>query len=327
MMEARENGTFTDFYAKCEDRCVITNITELIACAETDEALCFCDSEGKYRRRESSDFEYFSELMRILPELEGTHVCENIRSILCEICGIEALDGALSESDICSLWTLANEKMFSLCDGEYVEFLKKYGAEKLYFDEFALIENDCVGKYYDSGTDTIFVYNMKKLDFVRPDPYHYDCALKKQNNGEKLNNKEISTLLAQTLYLKLAEKQRGKIQLHLRADSDGKTARELISYFKGRRFPLEIYLAFEGEGSVENTVSLCLLSDEIVKVRPEILLTRTDSFANLCDRMKLLFAAYPYKNVTYGGTDTNSPAFFLGYRLYKRAIERVVGDF
>ncbi len=321
-------GFLTDLYA-CPGKTagVITNISELLMSSDTDAALCFCESEEKYRRREVSDFEYFAELMRVLPMLFGTHTYDTVTTALCAICDDRTvIKKEFSNSDICVLWKRANERIAELCGGEYEILLQKFGVEKLYYDEIVSSENLCVGKYYTSGADTTFVFDMKNIDFIRPDPYHCDIAMKKKNNGEKLNFQEISLVLSQSLYLKLSEKNRGKIQLHLRADNDGKNASALINYFKGRRFPLEIFLAFEGGQSVETLTSLCLLSDENVRIRPEIVITGTDSFVNLCARSKLLFAAYPSEKIGFGGAVTDSPAFFAEHLLFRSALERARKD-
>ena len=319
---------FTDHYARVsKTNGVITNISELLRSEETDAALCFCESEEKYRRREVSDFEYFSELIRALPMLIGTHVHDTVTTAICAICGDSTvIKNEFSDSDICGLWKHCNEKISELCMGDIDVLCKKFGVEKSYYDEFAFYNGNCVGKCYNSDRDTTFVFDMKNIDFVRSDPYHYELAIKKKNNGEKLNIQEISLVLSQELYLKLSENGRGKIQLHLRADDDGKNAEELINYIKGRRFQIEIFIAVTGGQSVERIASLCLLSDENVRIRPEIVISKTDSFANLCARLRLLFAVYPWKMLSYGGSVTNSPAFFAEYLLFCRALERVLNE-
>lgn len=319
---------FTDHYARVsKTNGVITNISELLRSEETDAALCFCESEEKYRRREVSDFEYFSELIRALPMLVGTHVYDTVTTAVCEICGDSTvIKKELSDGEICELWKFCNEKISELCMGDIDVLCKKFGVEKSYYDEFAFYNGYCVGKCYISDRDTTFVFDMKNIDFVRPDPYHYELAIKKKNNGEKLNVQEISLVLSQELYLKLSENGRGKIQLHLRADDDGKNAEELINYIKGRRFQIEIFIAVTGGQSVERIASLCLLSDENVRIRPEIVISKTDSFANLCARLRLLFAVYPRRMISYGGSVTDSPAFFAEYLLFCRAIESVLNE-
>ena len=319
---------FADHYARSsKTNVVITNISELLMSEETDAALCFCESEEKYRRREVSDFEYFSELMRVLPTLVGTHVYDTVTTAICAICGDSTVfKNEFSDIDICGLWKCCNEKISELCGGDLDVLCGKFGVEKSHFDEFAFCNGYCVGKCYNTDRDTTFVFDMKNIDFVRPDPYHYELAIKKKNNGEKLNTEEISLVLSQELYLKLSEKNRGKIQIHLRADDDGKNAEALINYIKGRIFSIEIFLAVTGEQSVERIAPVCLLSDENVRIRPEIVVSKTDSFANLRARLRLLFAVYPWKMISYGGSVTDSPAFFAEHLLFCRALESVLNE-
>lgn len=300
---------------------VITNVCELLRCEETDNALCLCGREEKYRKGEVSDFEYFKELLLSLPSLKGTHIFDLVHLCFSEFCDEEAaLKESFSEYEIGLLWTKANEKIYELCDREYDKLLKIYNVEKLYRypDDAENAERD--EKCHITDENTAFVFDFEGLDFVRPDPYHYKLAIEKQNSGEKLNNIEKSIILAQDIYLILSDKNRGKIQLHLRCDEQGDTAKNIINYLKDRGFSLDIFLAFSGEGSVDRLISLCLMSNEFVRIYPEIIITQTDSFENLKRRLRLLFGAYPCENIKFGGAATDSKAFFFEHVLFAKAL-------
>ena len=315
-----------EYYAKLmKPRFMLTNVCELLRSEETDAALCLCGREEKYRRGEVSDFEYFKELLLSLPALNGTHVCDLVRLTLSELCGEElASRESFSEEDICLLWQSANEKIFALCGGEYEKLLKEYNVEKLYRYSIDDKNNSCDEKCHISDKKGVFVFDFTGLDFIRPDPYHYGLAIKKKNCGEKLNNDEKSIILSQNIYLILSDKSRGKIQLHLRCDENGDTAKKLINYLCDRGFSLDIHIAFSCEGSVEKLISLCLLSNENIRIYPEIVLTRTDSLENLKRRLRLLFGAYPAENIRFGGAVTDSPAFFFEQILFTRALYSVL---
>jgi len=315
-----------EYYAKPRTSCsLVTNVCELLRCKETDAALCLCGREEKYRRGEVSDFEYFKELLLSLPTLKGTHVFDLLHITLLELCGEElASRKSFSEEDICLLWAAANEKIFELCGGDHNELLKKYNVEKLYRCSVDDENKECDEKCHTSDKCEALVFDFKGLDFIRPDPYHYKLATEKKNRGEKLNNDEKSIILAQEIYLLLSLKSRGKIQLHLRCDENTDTAKDIINYLKDRKFSLDIFLAFSGEGSVEKLISLCLMSDENIRIYPEIVITKTDSFENLKRRLRLLFGAYPAENIRFGGAVTDSPTFFFEHILFVRALYSVL---
>ncbi len=315
-----------EYYARPRsERAVVTNICELIRSRETDDALCLCGREEKYRRGEVSDFEYFRELLRALPLLKGTHIFDLVNLILDEFCnGADTLKNRYSHTEINDLWREANEKMFAFCNGEYLELLRLNNVEKLYNNSFGTENRVVDEKCHTPSGDTTFVFDFKGFDFIRPDPYHYELAKNKENCGEKLNNNEKSIILAQEIYLLLSDKNRGKIQLHLRCDESGNTASELIKYLKDRGFSVDIFLAFEGEGSVEKLISLCLMSNDFIRIYPEILISKTDSFDNLKRRLRLLFGVYPAENIRFGGAVTDSPTFFLEHILFRKALFEVL---
>lgn len=316
----------TEYYASPKnERAVVTNICELLRGDETDSALCLCGREEKYRRGEVSDFEYFKELLLALPMLKGTHIYDLARLTLSELCGdFFALSESFSDEDIRLLWGAANEKIAELCDGEYKKLLGIYNVEKLYKSSFDDGGNSCDEKCYISNGVTSFVFDFKELDFTRPDPYHYTLAINKKNSGEKLNNDEKSIILSQNIYLILSDKHREKIQLHLRCDENKSTASDLIKYLKDRKFSLDIFLSFEGCGSVEKLISLCLMSDDSIRIYPEILITKTDSLENLKRRLRLLFGGYPAENIRFGGAVTDSPLFFFEHILFRKALFEVL---
>jgi hypothetical protein len=292
---------------------------------ETDDALCLCCREEKYRKREVSDLEYFRELLRVIPMLKGTHLFDIIALILDEFCnGSGLLENGYSDTEINALWREANEKMFALCHGDYSELLSLNNVEKLYNSPLDHGKSCTDEKCHTSSNGTTFVFDFKELGFVRPDPYHYELAKNKENCGKKLNNDEKSIILAQNIYLLLSDKNRQKIQLHLRSDENKTTAYELIKYLKDRGFSLDIFLSFEGEGSVEKLISLCLMSDESIRIYPEIVITKTDSFENLKRRLRLLFGAYPAEKIRFGGALTDSCAFFYEHILFRKALFEVL---
>ena len=315
-----------EYYAKKKNTCsVITNVCELLRSGETDDALCLCGREEKYRRGEVSDFEYFKELLSVLPMLKGTHICDLVSLVLSELCGEKFISNeTFSESDICDLWSSANEKIFEICGGEYDKLLEKYNVEKLYNCSADTGTCACDGKCHTTNKKEVNVFDFKGLDFIRPDPYHYGLAKDKEKCGEKLNNDEKSIILSQNIYLILSDKNRGKIQLHLLCDENKSTAKELINYLKDRGFSADILIGYSGEGSVEKLISLCLLSDENIRISPEIVITRTDSFENLKRRLRLLIGAYPCENLRFGGATTDSPTFFFEHILFTRALFSVL---
>lgn len=303
----------------------VTNVCELIRCKETDDALCLCLREEKYRRGEVSDFEYFKELLLSLPMLKGTHVCDLARLALSELCGEKFMSNeTFSEQDICLLWRMANEKIFELCGGKYDKLLEKYNVEKLYNCSHDTENCCCAEKCHIVNKKEDFVFDFKGLDFARPDLYHYKLAKEKESRGEKLNNDEKSIILLQNIYLILSDKNREKIQLHLLCDENTDTAKKLINYLKDRGFSADILLGYLGEGSVENLITLCLLSDEKIRISPEIVVTRTDSFENLKRRLRLLLGAYPAENLRFGGAVTDSPTFFFEHILFAHALFSVI---
>lgn len=304
---------------------VITNITELIRRKEIEEILSFFDWKRETPLGKASDFEYFNELCKKLPYLKGTKLLDLLCVELALFC--DSFDGEnvrLSSEQIRQMWHEANEKIVGCFDGSIKKTYGIFNVEKLYRHDDnrsprIYDEKDKKSPLIDSDT-----YDLAEFDFIRPDPYHSEMLRDRIIRGEKLNNNEISLLSFQDIYLKFLQNKSGKMQLHLRFGRGTRTAENLISYLKLRGLRGEIFLGCDGETSAEAVAYLCSMSDGNINVRPEIVLTRTDSYRNLKNRLSLLAGAYPVEKLRFGGAVTDSPLFFAEHFMFRKALSEVL---
>ena len=307
------------FYANgvCKD-VTITNIGEIFKTPENDFMLLASESNGSVDNVKTSDFEYFSEYLKRLPTLRGTRSYDLSKIILEVLCGIERMPiNGFSDEEIRKLWIDGNAKIFE-------RGTESFNAEKLYSSDYIMRKTCCDEKCHIYDDIHTLVCDYTELDFIRPDPYHAGLICDKEISGEKLNNYEISLLMSQKIYEYISKNKCEKIQLHLRSFGDKKVLFELVEYLKRLNKPLDIFIAYETFFELDDILKLASLTDENIKISPEIVITNYDSLNVLTNRLSTLFAVYPTGQIRFGGAVTDSPTLFFEHILFNRALFSVL---
>ena len=305
---------------------VLTNITELIKSDERTALLSLFNGDEKYDILSLSDFEYFEKLASTLPLLVGTYEGELAKEEILLLLG-RFLDCKefQKEGSLRSAWENANA-FLNACDGNYDRILEKIGVEKSYQREPAIDGFWCVEKYKERSEKLILLCDLRNLRFVRPDPYHAALATEKHRSGEELSSDERSLLAMQIVYSLCMEAPEREIEIHLRADGDGQTAKDVIAYLNRRNLCGTVWFAADDTMSNDTILKLCAKSNDRLRVRPEIVLGKTDSSRNLKERLARLSAVYPLTLWRFGGVPTTAPLFAAGHMHARRVICALVAE-
>ena len=314
---------FGEWYARVDvPKQPLKNITELIRSNETDRILSLYYGDEKYIHDQISDFEYFAELCRLLPNIDKTLTGELLLQAFVDLFDFDGNVEALSdEAIVCALWQKGNVRLMSM-DGDYTRLLKKIGVELCYEMQTLSDATNRVEKYNITGEEQTLFADLRGLSFVRPDPYHAHLAQEKASRGESLSFEEEAGICFEILYLSLRDAT-CLPTLHLCVDGDGKTATEFIDYLRRRGIRAQILLGVDDMISSETAAALCARSGDGVTVRPEIVVGATDSHRNLYTRLCRLAAIYPMSKWCFGGRNTDSLIFFATHRHVARVWERL----
>ena len=297
---------------------VLTNATELLRTPQKDRMISLTFENKKCNISTMSDFEYFSLLLRLIPEWTGTREGEFVPYEFLALLGNSGENCCFDDKDRCeNAWKIANEKLL-LIGGDYEALLKNNGVEKLYDREAAIDGFYSVEKYNDNGDALSLLCDFRGLPFCRPDPYHATCAEEKHGRGEPLTDEEESLLVTQNIY-RLCAKASQRVEIRALFDADGKTANELVAYLKRQSIRGTLWIAADGGMSVDTLFSLCDLSDDTLEIRPEIVLGPYDSRYCLEQRLHRLAARYPMTRWRFGGVLGDDPLFFVGH-VYMREV-------
>lgn len=309
-----------DRYAKIENgEIVLKNITGLIRCPENNRIISLYYSDEKYMNQQASDFEYFAELCRVLPDIVGTMAGEHLMEILFLLCDWSGDFKALSKEEIlCELWKNGN-RFLQKIEGNYEDLLRIVGADYCNTTRLLKPSSDRVEKYQEKEGEEHLRVDLRGLPFTRPDPYHARLAEEKLQRGEALQPSEESCLCLERLYLFCTEAT-GTPTVHLRVDGDGLTGSSAIEYVRRRGLACQFLVAADDMLSAETVTALCGLAGDGVTVRPEIVIGDTDSRCNLYARLCRLSALYPMSQWRFGGRPTQSLLFFTAHRVYERVM-------
>ncbi len=314
---------FGEWYARVNaPKRQLKNITEMIRSSETDRILSLYYGDEKYIHKRISDFEYFAELCRLMPNIDKMLIGE----LLLEACALLLdfkgdADLLSNEEAVCTFWKKGNALVES-CEGDYARILKKIGVDLCYDVQALSDATSRVEKYNTKDDDATFFADLCDLAFVRPDPYHAHLAQEKARGGQRLSSEEEACVCYEILYLSLRDAT-CLPTLHLQVDDDGKTATEFIDYLRRRDIRAQILLRFDDTISPETVAALCARSGDGVTVCPEIVVGATDSHRNLYTRLCRFAAIYPMSKWYFGGRKTDSLIFFATRRHISRVWERM----
>ena len=121
---------FGEWYAQINStKQPLKNITEMIRSSETDRILSLYYGDEKYIHNEISDFEYFAELCRLLPNIDKTLIGELLLEAFALLLDFKGdLESLSNEEVVCSFWKQGNALLES-CEGDYARILEKTGVE------------------------------------------------------------------------------------------------------------------------------------------------------------------------------------------------------
>lgn len=303
-------------------RIVPTNITELLKNSDKNRIMCILGCDEKYRNGQASDFEYFAEWERVFPLCVGTGAAEWYREE-------RSLLGIDSDASVCERWRAGNERVASrIPDDEqcshidvnkFVSNFEKEGAESAatYAELFAAVRTAI------QRMETKEIHLIGKLsanEFAKPSPYGAQAAWRRICCGEKLNESERDTLIAQLLIdaiLFVKKDWNRSVILHLRAER----FRDLATYFAEHRLlPDELRIGISLDTVPPSLIDLCAASEKGARILPELILLPSDLSRGLTERLLALFAVYPVGGMRFGGIDTDAPLLEAGHRLFKRGF-------
>lgn len=295
-----------------------------------------CDEKDNWNQR--SDFEKFSIFCQKRQEILGSEAEEKARLKWDALFG-DSLDypPLFADSRICSLlWKRANEQLGAtaseearwsgeetiLCDeNRYYEkeecFLniydEKYQKKSVYLD-FCSASDLLKTKGFNRTMDLILsileeysaaLIDPSGLDFVRPNPYYADRALKQMICGEKLKNEEKSVLFCQIL-ISISEKiNREKLQFDIICISPASSlfTRQFFDYLFLRDlcegWMFSVHSMADIEFLAKKKASLFLMSEE-KKVIKELI--KQYPIGRLIQSQKKVQGVLNLTNQNYGST-------------------------
>lgn len=246
------------------------NPATLLRNAETDAALKACGCEKALWNGGASDYEYFARLLEMLHSLRGTNAWRSACRTLSTLLGKDlSARKSFDQKEIAELWRAACERM-----SDWDEVPKNYIDPTADVNAHSLL-ND-VEKCNFTTVAPCPVFDLRSLDFVKPDPYHAGLAATKKNSGEKLNKEERAILISEEIYFLLTKNKCEKTQLMIIGDGHTEALRSLVEYIKKLGANAELHLAVTRSASVTAPSLLCL-ADERTSIIPTAMIERGEN--------------------------------------------------